>query len=37
VVGDDWFGKYDYLEEFGIKAVFVLHTESGVSSALLKK
>ncbi len=36
VVGDDWFGKYDYLEELGVK-VFYFPYGNGVSSTSLKK
>ena len=36
VVGDDWFGKYDYLEELGVK-VFYFPYGPGVSSSNLKK
>jgi len=36
VVGDDWFGKYDYLEELGVK-VFYFPYGTGVSSSNLKK
>jgi choline-phosphate cytidylyltransferase/glycerol-3-phosphate cytidylyltransferase len=36
VVGDDWFGKYDYLKEFGVQ-VFYFPYGSGVSSSSLKK
>lgn len=36
VVGDDWFGKYDYLEELGVK-VFYFPYGSGVSSTNLKR
>jgi glycerol-3-phosphate cytidylyltransferase len=35
VVGDDWEGKYDYLEELGVK-VFYFPYGSGVSSSKLK-
>ena len=36
VVGDDWFGKYDYLEELGVK-VFYFPYGDGISSSSLKK
>ncbi len=36
VVGDDWFGKYDYLKESGIE-VFYFPYGSGISSSSLKK
>jgi len=36
VVGDDWNGKYDYLEEMGVK-VFYFPYGNGVSSSSLKK
>ncbi|HBB9957877.1 TPA: adenylyltransferase/cytidyltransferase family protein [Vibrio parahaemolyticus] len=36
VIGDDWFGKYDYLKEKGVK-VFYLPYGSGVSSTSLKE
>ena len=36
VVGDDWVGKYDYLEEQGITVVYTPYGQ-GVSSSLLKK
>ncbi|NLE32984.1 MAG: glycerol-3-phosphate cytidylyltransferase, partial [Bacteroidales bacterium] len=36
VVGDDWNGKYDYLEEMGVK-VFYFPYGNGVSSTSLKK
>ncbi|HNW51729.1 MAG TPA: adenylyltransferase/cytidyltransferase family protein [Prolixibacteraceae bacterium] len=36
VVGDDWFGKYDYLEDLGVK-VFYFPYGDGVSSSSLKK
>ena len=36
VVGDDWFGKYDYLEEMDVK-VFYFPYGAGVSSSSLKK
>lgn len=36
VVGDDWYGKYDYLEELGVK-VFYFPYGNGVSSSSLKK
>lgn len=36
VVGDDWSGKYDYLEEFGVK-VFYFPYGKGVSSSKLKR
>jgi choline-phosphate cytidylyltransferase/glycerol-3-phosphate cytidylyltransferase len=36
VVGDDWFGKYDYLEELGVR-VFYFPYGNGVSSSSLKK
>lgn len=36
VIGDDWYGKYDYLKELGVK-VFYLPYGMGVSSSNLKK
>lgn len=36
VVGDDWVGKYDYLEELGVTVVYFPYGE-GVSSTNLKK
>lgn len=36
VVGDDWYGKYDYLEKLGVK-VFYFPYGNGVSSSSLKK
>lgn len=36
VIGDDWYGKYDYLKEFGVK-VFYFPYGAGVSSSNLKK
>ena len=36
VEGDDWFGKYDYLEDLGVK-VFYFPYGTGVSSTNLKK
>jgi choline-phosphate cytidylyltransferase/glycerol-3-phosphate cytidylyltransferase len=36
VVGDDWFGKYDYLKDLGVQ-VFYFPYGSGVSSSSLKK
>ncbi len=36
VVGDDWTGKYDYLEDFGVK-VFYFPYGAGTSSTILKK
>ncbi|MDR1344412.1 MAG: adenylyltransferase/cytidyltransferase family protein [Tannerellaceae bacterium] len=36
VVGDDWFGKYDYLEDLGVK-VFYFPYGTGVSSSSLRK
>lgn len=36
VIGDDWFGKYDYLKSFGVK-VFYMPYGKGVSSTNLKK
>ncbi|NLV19749.1 MAG: adenylyltransferase/cytidyltransferase family protein [Bacteroidetes bacterium] len=36
VVGDDWSGKYDYLNELGVK-VFYFPYGKGVSSSKLKK
>ncbi len=36
VVGDDWWGKYDYLENLGVK-VFYFPYGNGVSSSSLKK
>jgi glycerol-3-phosphate cytidylyltransferase len=36
VIGDDWYGKYDYLKELGVQ-VFYLPYGMGVSSSNLKK
>jgi glycerol-3-phosphate cytidylyltransferase len=36
VVGDDWYGKYDYLKELGVD-VFYFPYGNGVSSSSLKK
>lgn len=36
VVGDDWVGKYDYLEELGVTVVYFPYGD-GVSSTNLKK
>ncbi len=36
VVGDDWFGKYDYLKDQGVQ-VFYFPYGTGVSSSSLKK
>ena len=36
VVGDDWFGKYDYLKEVGVE-VFYFPYGIGVSSTKIKK
>jgi len=36
VVGDDWFGKYDYLEDLGVNVVYFPYGQ-GVSSTRLKK
>ncbi|MDR2233452.1 MAG: adenylyltransferase/cytidyltransferase family protein [Tannerella sp.] len=36
VVGDDWFGKYDYLKDIGVQ-VFYFPYGTGVSSSSLKK
>ena len=36
VVGDDWVGKYDYLESLGVSVVYTPYGR-GVSSTLLKK
>jgi choline-phosphate cytidylyltransferase/glycerol-3-phosphate cytidylyltransferase len=36
VVGDDWYGKYDYLRESGVE-VFYFPYGSGVSSSSLKE
>lgn len=36
VVGDDWVGKYDYLEELGVTVVYFPYGE-GVSSSELKE
>lgn len=36
VIGDDWFGKYDYLKDLGVK-VFYMPYGVGVSSTNLKK
>lgn len=35
VVGDDWVGKYDYLEELGVTVVYFPYGD-GVSSTNLK-
>ena len=35
VVGDDWFGKYDYLREYGVDVVYFPYG-AGVSSSNLK-
>lgn len=35
VVGDDWVGKYDYLEELGVTVVYFPYGE-GISSSSLK-
>jgi len=36
VVGDDWFGKYDYLKELGVQ-VFYFPYGMGISTSNLKK
>ena len=36
VVGDDWVGKYDYLEELGVTVVYTPYGK-GTSSTSLKK
>lgn len=36
VVGDDWVGKFDYLEEMGVTVVYFPYGE-GISSSSLKK
>ena len=36
VVGDDWFGKYDYLKDLGVQ-VFYFPYGSGVSSSSIRK
>lgn len=36
VVGDDWVGKYDYLEELGVTVVYFPYGE-GISSSSLKE
>lgn len=36
VVGDDWFGKYDYLKELGVE-VFYFPYGMGISTSNLKK
>lgn len=36
VIGDDWTGKYDYLEEFGVK-VFYFPYGAGVSTTKIKQ
>ncbi|MEI7675524.1 MAG: adenylyltransferase/cytidyltransferase family protein [Bacteroidales bacterium] len=36
VVGDDWYGKYDYLQDLGVD-VFYFPYGNGVSSSSLKK
>ena len=36
VVGDDWVGKYDYLEELGVEVVYFPYGD-GISSSTLKE
>ncbi|PMO99169.1 glycerol-3-phosphate cytidylyltransferase [Vibrio breoganii] len=36
VIGDDWYGKYDYLKEYGVK-VFYFPYGAGASSTNLKQ
>lgn len=36
VVGDDWAGKYDYLEELGVDVIYFPYGQ-GISSTALKK
>ena len=36
VIGDDWIGKYDYLNELGVQVVYFPYGE-GISSSGLKK
>lgn len=36
IVGDDWVGKYDYLEELGVTVIYFPYGE-GISSSSLKK
>jgi choline-phosphate cytidylyltransferase/glycerol-3-phosphate cytidylyltransferase len=36
VVGDDWYGKYDYLKEHGVSVVYFPYGK-GISSSSLKK
>ncbi|MFA0314573.1 adenylyltransferase/cytidyltransferase family protein [Vibrio cyclitrophicus] len=36
VIGDDWFGKYDYLKDLGVE-VYYMPYGMGVSSSNLKK
>lgn len=36
IVGDDWYGKYDYLEDLGVR-VFYFPYGNGVSSSSLKQ
>ncbi len=37
VVGDDWVGKYDYLEEQGVTVVYTPYGRGATSSSLKKK
>ena len=37
VVGDDWVGKYDYLEEQGVTVVYTPYGRGTSSSSLKKK
>ena len=37
VLGDDWAGKYDYLEEFGVTVVYTPYGRGTSSSSLKKK
>lgn len=37
VVGDDWVGKYDYLEEMGVSVIYTPYGRTISSSSLKKK
>ena len=37
VIGDDWVGKYDYLEEMGVTVVYTPYGRGTSSSSLKKK
>jgi len=37
VVGDDWVGKYDYLEELGVSVVYTPYGSGATSTALKQK